>query len=177
MIACEKYVPSIRFTGFLILLTFEQYGKLNIICHDRIISTGITITRKTQRRLQMHLQTTNRKMQRCRKMTKTHHPENLASTQNAFSNHHLENPTPTQNALSNHQPEKPTPMQTDKISPPGKSSVEKCIFKPPTGKSNAGAKCKIPPPGKSSVDANCIYKPPPGKSNAEEKCIAKKLRT
>ena len=55
MIACEKYVVSIRFKGFLILLKFEQYGKLNIICHDRIISTG-----------------------------NNHHPENPTPTQNAI---------------------------------------------------------------------------------------------
>ena len=62
-------------------------------------------------------------------MTTSHHPENLASTQNAFSNHHLENPTPTQNALSNHQPENPTPTQTDKISPPGKMFFQTSIQK------------------------------------------------
>ena len=66
MIACEKYVFSTRFKGFLILLKFEQYGKLDIICQDRIISAGTTITRKIQRRRKMHFHATIRKIQRRR---------------------------------------------------------------------------------------------------------------
>ena len=53
---------------FLILSKFEQYGKLNIICQDRIISSGRTVTRKTQRRRKVHFQTTYRTIQRWRKM-------------------------------------------------------------------------------------------------------------